>query len=86
MANAKKITIVTGNKKVGERESRDGLRKLPVYERITVEIASEKDLTPAAILAGPMKKKIDGQMLSCYVTVDAQDLRFDEGGNLVYPT
>ncbi len=85
MANAKKITIVTGNKRAGERESRDGLRKLAVYERITLEIASEKDLTPEAILAGPMKKKIDGRMLSCYVTVDAQDLRFDEGGNLVYP-
>jgi len=84
MPNAKKIRIITGKTRLADRLVRGGTAKVAAYKPITIEIASEQDLTPEAILAGPMKKKIDGQTLSCYVTVDAQDLRFDEGGNLVY--
>lgn len=84
MANGKKVRIITGKKRVADRVVRGGTGKVAAYVPLTLDVASEKDLTPAAILAGPMKKEIGGRMLSCYVTVDAQDLRFDEGGNLVY--
>lgn len=84
MADAKTVvTVVTGNRRVDNRTVAGGTREVAAYVPVTVDIAREKDMTPAVILKGPVEKQIGGRTLSCYVTVDGKRLRFDESGNLV---